>query len=122
MNCPFCQSPFNYEPSRSLSYYQVKCSQDNCRSPELDERLFFGFADNYPDKTITDYSLLISMGNLHYTFTSIEIKPYSSIEYSEVYNQDHVILTEWKEWIPLQENLDLYIAKIQRWANLKAFW
>jgi hypothetical protein len=120
MNCPFCQSPFKYERVGGNRYYRVICSRvPDCRS-ESNERLFFGFADNYPDKTITEYSLFITVGNSRYIFTSMEVNRYSSIEYETGAKTE--ILAEWNEWIPLQPTLELYLAKIQRYDNLKAFW
>lgn len=123
MNCPFCHSPFSYS-AVGTTFYRVKCSKADCSNVEFQERLILGFADNYPSKELTDYSMLIPVEGIHYTFTSIldTGNPYSSIEYSPAFNQDPVMLYEWKEWIPFREDLDFYITKIRRLANLKAFW
>ena len=130
MNCPFCHFPLSYDQVWSIgnTYWRVRCSQERCSNTDYQERLFLGFADNFPDKEITDYSLFIPVDDLYYTFTSIEStvnkspNHYSSIEYLKKPYEDPVMLYEWAEWVPLQENLDVYIEKIRRLVNLKAFW
>lgn len=127
MNCPFCHYPLSYNQVGN-TYWRVRCSQNHCSNTDYQERLFLGFADNFPSKEITDYSLIITIGEICYTFTSIQStdgksdKHYSSIEYTSQPSKDPVILYEWLEWIPLQNDANFYLEKIQRLANLKAFW
>lgn len=127
MNCPFCHNPLDYEQVGN-AYYRVRCPKEQCGSSEHQERLFIGFADDFPEKRVTDYSLFIVVDGIYYTFTSIEMtiaKPennYSSIDYVKSPHEDPILLHEWDEWVPLQENLDPYLERIRRLAKLKAFW